>query len=325
MTKKFENILITGGAGYIGSHVAKQLEKNYKIFIIDNLSNGYKKLIIPNSKFINVDINNYNVLCRVFEKNNIDVVIHCAALLSVEESMKKKALYYKNNVDGTTTLLKAMKKSKIKNLIFSSTCSVYGKVGLSVSENNKTNPISNYGKTKLKCEKIIKKFYTNGYLKNCIILRFFNVAGSDYNNGLGQIKKNGQLIKNLCLAPKMKQKNFYINGKDYNTKDGTCIRDYIHVIDLANIHKKVLKKFRKASTFKILNCGYGKGFSVLEIVEKFQKISNYKLNIIYKSRRSGDPPAVVSNVKKLNNFLKFKPKFNSLKKILSSSYEWEKY
>ena len=321
--KKIENILITGGAGYIGSHVAKQLEKHYKIYIIDNLSNGYKKLIIKNSKFLKGDIRNFNLVCNFLKKNNIDTVIHCAGLLNVEESMKKKNLYIENNINGTKLLLEAMKKNKIKNLIFSSTCSVYGKVKSSVSEKNKTKPISNYGKTKLKCENLIKQFYNKGYIKNCAILRFFNVAGSNYKSNLGQIKDNGQLIKNLCLTKKKKQKNFFIYGNNYITKDGTCVRDYIHVMDLAGIHSEILKKFNKISFFKILNCGYGKGSSVKEIVSNFQKISKYKLNIVYKPRRAGDPPEVVSNIKLLNSFLKFKPKFNSLKKIIYSSYKWE--
>ena len=249
--KKIENILITGGAGYIGSHVAKQLEKHYKIYIIDNLSNGYKKLIIKNSKFLKGDIRNFNLVSNFLKKNNIDTVIHCAGLLNVEESMKKKNLYIENNINGTKLLLEAMKKNKIKNLIFSSTCSVYGKVKSSVSEKNKTKPISNYGKTKLKCENLIKQFYNKGYIKNCAILRFFNVAGSNYKSNLGQIKDNGQLIKNLCLTKKKKQKNFFIYGNNYITKDGTCVRDYIHVMDLAGIHSEILKKFNKISFFKI--------------------------------------------------------------------------
>ncbi len=324
MKKKIKNILITGGAGYIGSHVAKHLEKNYKIFIIDNLSNGYKKLIIKKSKFLKGDINNFNLVSKFLNKHKIDTVIHCAALLSVEESMKKKNLYIKNNVTATKVLLKAMKKNKVKNFIFSSTCAVYGKVSSIVGENNTTKPISNYGKTKLECERIIKIFYDKGHLENCAILRFFNVAGSDFNSGLGQIKDNGQLIKNLCLTKKRKQKDFYIYGNDYNTKDGTCIRDYIHVIDLAAIHLKLIKKFKQFPFFKILNCGYGKGFSVKEIVSNFQKIAKYKLDIVYKPRRAGDPPKVISNVRLLNKFLRFKPKFNSIKKIIHSSYSWDK-
>ena len=204
--KKIENILITGGAGYIGSHVAKQLEKNYKIYIIDNLSNGYKKLIIKNSKFLKGDIRDFDLVFNFLKKNNIDAVIHCAGLLNVEESMKKKNLYIQNNVNGTRVLLEAMKKNKIKNIIFSSTCSVYGKVKSTVSEKNKTKPISNYGETKLKCENLIKTFYNKGYIENCAILRFFNVAGSNYKSNLGQIKDNGQLIKNLCLSKKKSKK-----------------------------------------------------------------------------------------------------------------------
>ena len=203
---------------------------------------------------------------------------------------------------------------------------MYGKVGLSVSENNKTNPISNYGKTKLKCEKIIKKFYTNGHLKNCIILRFFNVAGSDYNNGLGQIKKNGQLIKNLCLAPKMKQKNFYINGKDYNTKDGTCIRDYIHVVDLAKAHvtamQRLIEKNNK-DNYEVFNIGTGKGTSVLEIVKTFEKISSVKLNYSFEERRTGDIISAYADTTRANKVLGWKSEL-TIEDAIHSAWEWEK-
>lgn len=321
-----KNILITGGAGYIGSQISHDLKKlGFKVFIIDNLSTGNKSLLPKNSKFYKKEIKETNFIKNLILKKKINTIMHLAASLSVEESSSYPLKYFDNNVTGTISLMEAASKSGIKNIIFSSTSAVYGNTKeKKIKENHPKNPISNYARTKLICENIIK-YYCYNFKINSAILRYFNVAGADPTNKIGCLNEIGQLFKNLSKNIAKKNYTVQIFGNKYLTKDGTCIRDYIHVIDLANIHKKVLKKFRTASTFKILNCGYGKGFSVLEIVEKFQKISNYKLNIIYKSRRSGDPPAVVSNVKKLNNFLKFKPKFNSLKKILSSSYEWEKY
>jgi len=320
----FKNILVTGGAGYIGSHICNCLfNSGYKIFIIDNLSTGYKKLIKKQYNFLNADIGDFKIVSNYLKKNQIDLVVHLAASLSVEESMKNKKKYFVNNFLATKSLLRAIKKNNIKYIIFSSTCSVYGNQNGFVNEKTETNPINYYGKTKLMCENIIRKFKKINKIQYAI-LRFFNVAGANYNSNLGQINKNGQLIKNLCINFTKRNKKFYIFGKDYNTIDGTCVRDYIHIEDLANIYLSLINFFKKNKNSLILNCGYGKGYKVKNIISTFERISKFNFDIIYKKRRAGDPESLVSDNNLISRKLNWKPKYNSVTKILKSSLLWEK-
>ena len=248
-----KNILITGGAGYIGSHIAEILVKKRKnIFIVDNLSTGFKQLINKKAKFFKTDILNSKKLKYIIIKNKIDSVIHLAAALSVGESEKNPKKYYKINVLGTQKLLMAMKNTNVKNIIFSSTCAVYKDGFSKVSEKTKLKPTSVYGKTKLKGEKIIQLFCKKNNL-NYGILRFFNVAGASPSGKIGQIKAGDQLFKNLSVEVQKNKPIFKIYGTNYKTKDGTCIRDYIHVSDIAEIHYNILDKINKLKKSKILN------------------------------------------------------------------------
>ena len=320
---KNTNILITGGAGYIGSHIVELLVKaKANVIIYDNLVTGFKKLINKKAKFIKGDIKNLKKLTEVIQKNKIVSIIHLAAYLNISESETNKKKYYKNNILGTLNLVKACKNSHVKTIIFSSSCSVYGSVKGPVNEKNSLSPQSYYAYTKLKGENILKK-YAKSFKFNYGILRYFNVAGASNSGKIGQIEKShGQLIKNLAIQSLKLIPKVSIYGKNYKTKDGTCIRDYIHVSDLADIHLKILKKITKNKNSLIINCGYGKGYSVKEIVDIFKLL---KKNVIvkYQKRRPGDISQIYADTKKIRKILNWKPKFNNIKKILLSAIKWE--
>ncbi len=318
------NILVTGGAGYIGSHIVELLIKNKsKVFIFDNLITGYKKLINKKAKFIRGDIKNLKLLTKIIKDNKIDSIIHLAAYLNISEAEKYKNKYYKNNVVGTLNLVKACKNSNVKNIIFSSSCSIYGNIKGSVNENKKPNPKSYYAFTKFKSEEIIKK-YSKKFNYKYGILRYFNVAGASKSGKIGEIEtSHGHLIKNIAIQSQKLKSKINIYGNDYDTNDGTCVRDYIHVSDLADVHLKILQNISIKRKSIILNCGYGKGYSVQEIVDIFKKI---KKNIIirYKKRRPGDVAQIYANTYKIRKVLKWKPKFNNIRTILNSAIKWEK-
>lgn len=318
------NILVTGGAGYIGSHIIELLiKKKFKVFIYDNLVTGYKKLINKKAVFIKGDINNSKLLIKTINDNNINSIIHLAGYLNISEGQKNKKKYYKNNVIGTLNLVKACKNSTVKNIIFSSSCSIYGNIKGSVSEKNIAKPKSYYAFTKYKSEEIIKKYGKKFNFKYGI-LRYFNVAGASPSGKIGEIEKSyGHLIKNLAIQSTKLRPKVDIFGNNYNTKDGTCIRDYIHVSDLADIHILALKKISSSKKSLILNCGYGKGYSVKEIVEIFKKIKKGVI-IKYKKKRIGDVAQIYSDNSKLKKILKWKPKFNNIQTILKSAIKWEK-
>ncbi len=325
MSQTSNNILVTGGAGYIGSHIIEELvkNKNNKIFILDNLVTGYRKLINKKAKFLKGDINNTKLLDKIIKNFKIDSIIHLAALLNISEAERYKKKYYKNNVIGTLNLVKVCKNTSVKNIIFSSSCSVYGNVKGPVRERKKLNPKNYYAKTKLKSENIIKK-YSNKFKYNYGILRYFNVAGASNSGKIGEIERShGHLFKNIAIESLKKNPIIKIFGNNYLTKDGTCVRDYIHVSDLANIHVKTLNYILNNKKSVILNCGYGKGYSVLDIVKMLKKIKK-NVSIKYEKRRKGDVAQVYSGIKKLKKTLKWSPKFNKIEKILQSAIKWEK-
>ena len=317
-----KNILVTGGAGYIGSHIVEKLVKKkfLKIFIVDDLSTGHKRLINKKATFIKANINKTKLIKKIILKNKIDTIIHLAAKTIVTESEKKPKLYYKVNVLGTKSLLNAAKNSLVKNFLFSSTAAVYGSKIRYVNENSKTFPDSIYGKTKLQAENLVKR----NFKKNYIILRYFNVVGASPSKKIGLINRYGQLFKNFAVEILKNKPKLSVYGKDYDTEDGTCIRDFIHVSDLAEIHLKVLLKVSKNNKSVILNCGYGKGFSVLEVVNNFKKFSKNKVTVKFQKRRKAEIVESIANVTKLKNYLKWKPKFFNLNKMIQNSIDWEK-
>ena len=318
------NILVTGGAGYIGSHIIELLvkKKTNKVIVLDNLSTGYKILINKKSKFFKGDINNKKLIIKIINKFNIDTIIHLAASLNVSEAQKNKKKYYKNNITGTNNLLLSCKNTTVKNIIFSSSCSIYGNIKGSVNERKKPNPQGYYALTKYKGEELIKK-YASKFNYNFGILRYFNVAGASPSGKIGEIEtSHGHLIKNIAIQSMNKKPKLNIYGNNYNTKDGTCVRDYIHVTDLADIHIKGIKYLKVNKKSFILNCGYGKGYSVLQIANKFKKIKkNTQINFM--KRRSGDIAQVFSDTKKFKKLLKWKPRYNDINKIIKSAINWE--
>ena len=319
------NILITGGAGYIGSHVCEELvkNKNNKIYILDNLSTGHKRLINKKAQFIKGDIKKFPLIRKIIIKYKIQTIIHLAASLNVSEAESNKKKYYQNNIKGTKNLILSCKNSNIKNFIFSSSSSIYGNTKGSVDETKKPNPKMYYAYTKYEGEKLIKK-YSKKFKYNYVILRYFNVAGASKSGQIGDIEtSHGHLIKNIAIEALKKKPQINIYGNNYPTKDGTCIRDYIHVSDLADIHLKSLNYLILHNKSVILNCGYGKGYSVKQVVNIFKKIKK-NLIINYKPKRPGDVAQMYSNTKKLKQIFQWKAKFNNINLIIKSAIKWEK-
>ena len=314
--------LVTGGAGYIGSTVSNLLlDLGHKVTIIDNLSTGIKKNVPKRASFFKIDISDTKKINQIFSKKKFDIIFHFAALINNEESIKYPKRYLNNNYSKGKIFFEHCIKNKINRFIYSSTAAVYGNKNNRVNENDKLKPMSPYAKSKLKLENFLEKKKST---ISCIILRYFNVAGSDKKLRCGfNIKNDQNLILNLCLSS-LKKKIFIINDNNYNTKDGTPIRDYIHVEDLAQIHLLVANKVLKNKLFRILNCGYGKGFSVKEILKKFNLISKNKIIYRVGHRRKNDIIKSISNPNKLVKLTKWKPKYNNLNKILNSSLDWYK-
>ena len=325
MNKKIQNILITGGAGYIGSHIVEQLIKvNKNIIILDNLKNGFKLLIHKKVKFIKGDILNTKLVEKIIQENKITTIMHLAGLIDVIESENNKEKYYKNNVLGTLNLIKACKKSNVKYFIFSSSAGVYGNTSKAATEKMALKPINYYAYTKMKCEKIIKH-YSKIYNYNYSILRYFNVCGASSSGKIGiSNPKNKSLFKILAKEALKKIPVINIYGIEHPTKDGSCIRDFIHVCDLASIHLRSLDILSVKSKSFLINCGYGKGYSVLEIANIFKRKINKLTKIRFKDARKDEISISFSNTKKMKKILKWRPKYNNINKILKSSIDWEK-
>ena len=260
---------------------------------------------------------------KVIEKYKIDSVIHLAANLIIGEGQKKPKKYYKNNVLGTKKILDACIDTTVRNFIFSSTAAIYKEGQYKVSETSQIKPKSVYGKTKIKAENLIKKFAKKNKI-NYGILRYFNIAGSSPSGKIGLInQKSDHLFKNFSIELMKKKPKLKIYGTDYKTRDGSCIRDFIHVSDIAEIHYLILEKINKKNISKILNCGYNKGITVLEVAEEFSRQSAKRVDIIHSKKRNNDLIKIIASNNKLKKFTKWKPKFNNLGKIVKSCIKWE--
>jgi len=320
------NILITGGAGYIGSHLIKNLLTigDVNITVIDNLSTGYKESVPESVYLYEVDLTDKSQLLEVFKNKGFDIVFHLAASLIVSESVKNPLAYYENNLISTLNLLQVCNQFSVNKFIFSSTAAVYGEneKGI-VTEKSPTSPINPYGYSKLTCEQmIIDNAQTNNSFKYCI-LRYFNVAGADITGELGQKKDATHLFKVVSQAALGKRSYVEIFGEDYNTEDGTCIRDFIHINDLVQAHIDA-KNYLKTSNSGIFNCGYGKGYSVLEVVNKMKEVSGNNFKVVSANKRKGDIPMLIADNSKIKKLMKWKPKYDNLEFICKSAYEWEK-
>jgi len=312
------NVLITGGAGYIGSTVANLfLDKKHKVSIIDNLSNGDLDNLPKNCKFHNCDIADKKKVKKILKKK-FDVVLHFAAFANNDESLKKPKKYFNNNFEKAKIFLNLCKDSNIKNIIYSSTAAIYGHNKQKVKENDNLKPLSPYAKSKLKLEKFLFKNKKNF---NFIILRYFNVGGVEKKLRCGFNIKNKSLISNLCRSF-IFNKNFYVNGKSYKTKDGTPIRDYIHVSDLAKIHFYLSVKILKKEYHAIFNCGYGKGISVKNMYDIFNNVSNNRPKIVYADKRKKDISVSISNISKLQNEIKILYRKKKLFDLAKTSIDW---
>ena len=318
-------ILLTGGAGYIGSHVLLSIiENKHDVTVIDDLSTGNIDLIPKNIKLINTNINDSEKISNVLVEENFDILLHFAGFIRVEESVQNPDKYFKNNTDNAIELFKTCYKNNLRNIIFSSTAAAYGNPNNneSITEDETLNPLNPYGESKVNTEKYL---LNNKDKYNSIILRYFNVAGADPELRSGLISNTPtHLIKILSEVAVGKRDKISIYGNDYNTEDGTAIRDYIHVSDLASIHLKAAKYLLENKVSNIFNCGYGKGYSVLEVINIAKKIYGEKIKFEYDKRRPGDAEKLISNVDKLHQHIDWKPKFDNLDLIIQTAVEWEK-
>ena len=319
------NILLTGGAGYIGSHVAHLLiDKGHSVVIVDNLITGDKRLVPNKAKLHICDIADEFKISKIINDKKFDLAMHFAGLIRVDESIKKPKKYMRYNYEKSKIFFRTCFKNKLKKIIFSSTASVYGNVKNKALENDKKKPLNPYALSKLKTENFIiqqSKIESISYM----ILRYFNVAGADKKLRTGLLSKySTHLIKVACEVAIGKKDRLLINGDNYNTVDGTAIRDYIHVSDLAEIHHLCAQSLVNNNKSKIFNCGYGVGISIKEVVKTLNEILGFEIKTKIGKRRPGDSKKIVANTTKLYKYFLWKPKYNHLKLILSSSLEWDK-
>ena len=316
-------ILIVGGAGYIGAHINKQLNINgYDTIIFDNLSHGHQDFVKWGT-FEGGDLGNIEEIREIFKKYPITAVMHFAAFTYVGESVENPEKYYKNNVCNTLNLLQVMREFEVNKLVFSSTCATYGDpVEIPITENHPQNPISPYGRGKLMVENIMAD-YSRAYNLKYVSLRYFNAAGADSESEIGELHDpETHLIPLILDAASGKRKNIKIFGTNYSTPDGTCVRDYIHVTDLADAHLKALKYLENGGESDYFNLGNGNGFSVREVIEMARKVTGKNIIAVEDDRRPGDPPVLVGSSDKIRKILKWNPEYDNLYQIILTAWMW---
>lgn len=319
-------ILVLGGAGYIGSHTALELVKSGRdVVIADSLVTGYKKAIPEKARFYQGDIRDFEFLDNLFQQEKIDAVIHFAAYSLVGESVANPLKYYDNNLYGTKILLEAMVKNNIDKIVFSSTAATYGEPeNIPVLESDRTCPTNPYGETKLAVEKMFK-WVAEAHGLRYVSLRYFNACGADENGIIGEAHNpESHLIPIILQVPNGKRETISIYGTDYDTPDGTCIRDYIHVTDLAQAHILAVKYLYNGGKSDIFNLGNGVGYSVREVIETARKVTGRPIPVTETSRRAGDPARLVASSEKAKRILGWKPVHNCLEEIIASAWNWHK-
>lgn len=326
MSQVKPTILVTGGAGYIGSHAVLALQRaGYEVIVLDNLVYGHRDLVeeVLKAKLVVGDISDRALLDNLFATYNIGAVMHFSAFAYVGESVTDPAKYYRNNVIGTVTLLEAMMAASIKKFVFSSTCATYGiPKAVPITEDHPQNPINPYGTTKLMVEKILADFDV-AYGLQSVCFRYFNAAGADPNGLLGEDHNpETHLIPLVLLTALGKQQSVSIFGTDYPTPDGTCIRDYIHVSDLADAHILGVEYLLQDGKTDVFNLGNGGGFSVKQVIEAAREVTGREIKVVESDRRPGDPPALVGSCEKARKVLGWQPQYLDIKDIISHAWKW---
>jgi UDP-glucose 4-epimerase len=318
-----KKILVSGGAGYVGSHAVKELQKEgFRCLVVDNLVYGHSQFV-KDAELIEGDSGNSELLEKIFRQNEIEAVMHFAAYAYVGESVTDPAKYYQNNVVSTLSLLKAMVKAKVNKIIFSSTCATYGNPQeIPITEDHPQDPINPYGATKLMVERILRDFDQPYGLKS-VVFRYFNAAGADPDGEIGEWHEpETHLIPLVLDVAAGTRDTVQIYGTDYPTPDGTCIRDYIHVTDIAQAHLLGLRELMTGKPSNVFNLGNGGGFSVCEVIQTAEKVTGQKIKATETSRRPGDPPALVGSAQKAQQVLGWKPQFPDLESILQTAWNW---
>lgn len=319
-------ILVLGGAGYIGSHTVYELIDNGEdVVIIDNLLTGHKEAIHPKARFYKGDIRDREFLDDVFKKEKIDAVIHFAACSLVGESMEKPLKYYDNNLYGTKILLDSMVANGIDKIVFSSTAATYGEPEkVPILETDRTEPTNTYGETKLSMEKMFK-WVGKAHGLRYVSLRYFNACGAHISGQIGEDHNpESHLIPLILQVPNGKREYISIFGDDYDTKDGTCVRDYIHVTDLAQAHILAVKYLQSGNESNIFNLGNGVGFTVKEVIDTARKVTSHPIPAKITPRRAGDPAQLIASSEKAKEILGWTPEHNSLEEIISTAWNWHK-
>lgn len=317
-------ILVTGGAGYIGSFMTRSLvQEGNAVTVLDSLERGKEEYIEKSAKFIKGDIRDENVLTDIFSQDKIDAILHFAGLISVEESTKNPDLYTDVNVNGSRKLFETAIKNGVNNFIFSSTAAVYGNpTQIPIPENHTKNPTSPYGKTKLETEENLSRLRRENQEVSFACLRYFNASGASLDGALGEAHNPETHIIPLAIKAVREGSDFKLFGTDYETPDGTCLRDYIHVLDLVEAHNLALRKILSEKGEYFYNVGTGDGISNREVIDMVEKISGMQMNVVEAPRRAGDADRLIADPGKIKNELGFTPEHSDLRTIVESAWKW---